>query len=1128
MSDDAGMHGEFGQALEPVASGSKRKRTMEWAMEVPEADVRLPVDHHDREANHDSRHQDNNDQDKHGRHTPKRSRPSPSPKQQPRSIRRKDARYGLSSLNKRHAEPIDVDVDIVDNTRPSRFQEGSMSDKPSAQPPSVFTRDHSNSGVPALANVDHLMSQYHEENSTPSVHHQLRPTVNHPLQDDPVDDPPPPPASVPTFDSIPPSTTASVKPSGGLFRFGKMFASTFNPANVWESFSRTWKESKEDLTVRNIEENRKRAQAQPEAVLDDKALYEQAYQELKKSGQFNFTVVPNKALTSPRIGGNSQFNSPTRQPLTSPRHAAAYARLRPDADFPHSRDTSLDSTGDAAAPPQLAALFKRSTDPLAEPRSPQLLSPEKPLSKRKSFFTLRGASLRAPSLSSLRRGRSHANLSETFVPTSEDKRTPSLSPEKPAFHNHLTLQSLPRSQSKRELNKTVKLNKRSFDLTHLRDSDHRRESVIVIDTPRSEIQSFLPVDYYQDPMDPAAIASSEAADQSDMENRPSLDAKLKALEASVKSRHNKQTPTKKRKSASKDDAIYKPPADEEEDELEYVKEKPKKKRKSTGKKAATAEPANEQPGSDVGHGKMIKTNTKKQDNSKQQATEEVIDHNAVGRSSLDTLDPINEEDNVLVAPRVDSTHSLVPSQHDSACFDADAESIHVRTEPLKSILVNKHETVRPSSRGSNKRPSSSQRRSSPPPSAVYTKPTLVAIEKHHVITVTPGVGSVPAMPTTTLKTTLTEEQASAGAGSKHSILAGADQVTNSVTVELQDGGVARSELIDDEALELLLLEAEELLLLDADELLEEEELLEEIETEAEASAAEDEIEDDADEEILDDDEEDALELLEEDALLDDELDDEELLDDVTTRANPLEDEDAEDDIDDETLELLDDERLELTLEELLLDIEELLLDDEEEEAEEVTRPAEALSEEETDDEELELLEELLDDDRTELLDDDPLELLEDERLELTLLLELELDEESDDDVEDAKPAELLNEDEIDDETLELLEEERLELLDEDLLELLDDDRLELVEEETEDERLELLDDDELEILDEDELRPLLMDADVLLLDDDERLELRDEEKLELLDDDTLELLDDDTLELDEDMLDDVAVTEKVM
>ncbi|THZ31088.1 hypothetical protein D6C91_00911 [Aureobasidium pullulans] len=853
MSDDAGMYGEFGQALEPVASGSKRKRTMEWAMEVPEADVRLPVDHHDREANHDSRHQDNNDQDKHGRHTPKRSRPSPSPKQQPRSIRRKDARYGLSSLNKRHAEPTDVDVDIVDNTRPSRFQEGSMSDKPSAQPPSVFTRDHSNSGVPALANVDHLMSQYHEENSTPSVHHQLRPTVNHPLQDDPVDDPPPPPASVPTFDSIPPSTTASVKPSGGLFRFGKMFASTFNPANVWESFSRTWKESKEDLTVRNIEENRKRAQAQPEAVPDDKAMYEQAYQELKKSGQFNFTVVPNKALTSPRIGGSSQFNSPTRQPLTSPRHAAAYARLRPDADFPHSRDTSLDSTGDAAAPPQLAALFKRSTDPLAEPRSPQLLSPEKPLSKRKSFFTLRGASLRAPSLSSLRRGRSHANLSETFVPTSEDKRTPSLSPEKPAFHNHLTLQSLPRSQSKRELNKTVKLNKRvsdleskladarrelnnaitnasplpplpsrfekftptsrskftrarfglsssklpslpsesllqaetlakaqntpslvrprpthsqSFDLTHLRDSDHRRESVIVIDTPRSEIQSFLPVDYYHDPMDPAAIASSEAADQSDVENRPSLDAKLKALEASVKSKHSKKTPTKKRKSASKDDAIYKPPADEEEDELEYVKEKPKKKRKSTGKKAATAEPANEQPGSDVGHGKMIKTNTKKQDNSEQQATGEVIDHNAVGRSSLDTLDPINEEDNILVAPRVDSTHSLVPSQHDSAYSNADAESIHVRTEPLKSILVNKHETVRPSSRGSNKRPSSSQRRSSPPPSAVYTKPTLVAIEKHHVITVTPGVGSVPAMPTTTLKTTLTEEQASAGAGSK--------------------------------------------------------------------------------------------------------------------------------------------------------------------------------------------------------------------------------------------------------------------------------------------------------------------------------------------------------------------------
>ncbi|KEQ65434.1 uncharacterized protein M437DRAFT_73354 [Aureobasidium melanogenum CBS 110374] len=666
MSEETGMYGEFGQALEPVGSGSKRKRTMEWAMEVPEADVRLLVesqsspDERQHDHDHDQDYDHDHDHDHHDSHTPKRSRPSPSPKQQqqqPRSIRRKDARYGLSSLNKRQAEP--ADVRSVDNTRPSRFQEGSMSDKPSAQPPSVFTRDHSIHALSGLANVDDLMTQYHQENSTPAVYHSLRPAANHPLQHDSVDSGPAPPFSAPTFDSIAPSTTPSVKPGGGLFRFGKMFASTFNPANVWESFSRTWKESKEDLTVRNIEENRKRAQ-------DDKAMYEQAYQELKKSGQFNFTVVPNKALTSPRLGGNSHFDSPVRQPLTSPRHAAAYAHLRPDADFPYPRDTSLDSATDSAAPPQLAALFNRDSDPPTEPKSPQHLSPEKPLNKRKSFFTLRGASLRAPSLSSLRRGRSHVNLSETIVRSSEDNanRTPSMSPEKPVPHNHLTLQSLPRTQSKKELNRAVKLNKRvsdleakladarrelnnaitnasplpplpsrfekftptskskftrarfglsgsklpslpsesliqaeslaeaqntpslvrpkpthsqSFDLTHLRSPAQQRESVIVLDTPRSEIQSFLPVDYDdQAPMDPAALASSEIADQSEAENRPSLDDKLRAIDASIKSRI-KKTPTKKRKSASKDDDTYKPPAHEEEDELEYIKEKPKKK-----------------------------------------------------------------------------------------------------------------------------------------------------------------------------------------------------------------------------------------------------------------------------------------------------------------------------------------------------------------------------------------------------------------------------------------------------------------------------------------------------------------------------------------------------------------------
>ena len=253
-------------------------------------------------------------------------------------------------------------------------------------------------------------------------------------------------------------------------------------------------------------------------------------------------------------------------------------------------------------------------------------------------------------------------------------------------------------------------------------------------------------------MDPAALASSEAADQSEVDNRPSLDAKLKALDASIKSKV-KKTPTKKRKSASKEDGIYKPPADEEEDELEFIKEKPKKKRKSTGKKATNVEPANDQPGSEIGHGKMDKTNTKKQDNSEQYTLEEALNLPLPGRPSMDTLDPINEEDNVVAAPRVDSTNSLVPSQHDSAIGTADAESIHVRTEPLKSILVNRYETARPTSRGSNKRPSSSQRRSSPPPDTVYTKPTPVTSEKHHIVTATPGVGSVPVLPTALEKVT---------------------------------------------------------------------------------------------------------------------------------------------------------------------------------------------------------------------------------------------------------------------------------------------------------------------------------------------------------------------------------------
>ncbi|KAI4843111.1 hypothetical protein E4T44_06924 [Aureobasidium sp. EXF-8845] len=839
-------------------------------------------------------------------------------------------------------------------------------------------------------------------------------------------------------------------------------------------------------------------------------MYEQAYQELKKSGQFNFTVVPNKALTSPRVGRSSQFGSPVRQPLTSPRHAAAYAHLRPDADFPHSRDTSLDLAADAAAPPQLAALFNRDSIPATEPKSPQHLSPEKRLSKRKSFFTIRGASLRAPSLSSLKRGRSHANISETFIRTSDDKptRTPSMSPEKPIIHSHLTLQSLPRSQSKKELNKTVKLNKRVSDLeSKLADARRELNNAITNASPLPPIpsrfekftptskskstrarfglsgktRSFLPADYYdQAPMDPAAIASSEAVDQSEVGDRPSLDSKLKALDASIKSKV-KKTPTKKRKSASKDDGIYKSPAYEEEDELEFVKEKPKKKRKSTGKKATNVESANDQSGSEIGHGKMHKTNTKKQDSSKQHAIEQTTELPPPSRPSMDTLDPINEEENIVVAPRVNSTNSLVPSQHDSAICAADAEAIHVRTDPLKSILVNKYEAARPSSRSSSKRPSSSQRRSSPPPDTVYTKPTLVTIEKDHIITATPGVDSVPVLPTALDKTTDIQVGAAkpylpvtiphTPVRHKRSTYDGGVQVTDTVTVELQENGTAALELrellidddIDDETLELLEEERRELTEDDEEDRLEDVAVIEKLlETDDEEDDDTDETELDRleltllpndDELELDADTEDAEAVaLPAELLSTEDVDDETLLDEDDDRLLETDDED-DDESELDTLELLELEREDELL--ISAETEAILAEDE------TTDEAD----DDTDDDELELaLDELL-------LDTD------DEALELALDEEELVCEEADEVICEAK---LLIDDDIEDETLELLEEledfeeERLELMLEVLLITEDDDEDTLLLEELRLLKTDDVEDDEDDRDDESELDTLLL------------------------------------------------------
>lgn len=115
----------------------------------------------------------------------------------------------------------------ISSTRPSKFVEGSMNDKVSQRPPSLYIRE------------EEAMEQYASAN----------------MED---------------ADMMFDAGIESIKPSG-MFRFGKAIANAFNPANVWQGLNGIWKEKE------------KENQAKPE-IDSLKAKAELKYAELKKNG----------------------------------------------------------------------------------------------------------------------------------------------------------------------------------------------------------------------------------------------------------------------------------------------------------------------------------------------------------------------------------------------------------------------------------------------------------------------------------------------------------------------------------------------------------------------------------------------------------------------------------------------------------------------------------------------------------------------------------------------------------------------------------------------------------------------------------------------------------------------------
>ncbi|KAK3719728.1 hypothetical protein LTR37_004265 [Vermiconidia calcicola] len=339
---------------------------------------------------------------------------------QHRNVRRKKGLSNLSNLNLRHAAEQQAFKDL--QARESRFQEGSLTDKPSEKPPSVYTRMmRTESGN--VSHVDELMEDYHEDIPTPRVSTER--VVDHGRVETP--------AAM--------SADHGRKDEGnGYFRFGRQFAANFHPVTLW---NRIWNDTKDELTRKNIEEAERRARQKAEA--------EARYAQLKQAGQLGLQPV-DKLAGGPRGSVDS-----TETPRDS--GVEIEGLHRPSA---HPR------TGSAASGllPPYHDTISRSGSEVPETASKQ----NKGLKNRLHF--------KKPSMTNiktdLKRVGSDLNLTKTL--RNRDSSA-SLSPVKPDF----STSTLKRSESRFDLKKQQKLSKRVSDLESKLDQARRELDTALVE-----------------------------------------------------------------------------------------------------------------------------------------------------------------------------------------------------------------------------------------------------------------------------------------------------------------------------------------------------------------------------------------------------------------------------------------------------------------------------------------------------------------------------------------------------------------------------------------------------------------------------------------------------------------------
>jgi len=350
-------------------------------------------------------------------HTPKRSRPSLQPSDndasddatpvQQRNVRRKKGVNNLSNLNLRHAAERHARqyAESQPVPRESKFQEGSLTDKPSGQPPTAFTRfTRTDSGNIHL--VDDLMDDYH--NGMPSPHRSVEIDIEREQAQTA--------QPTPAISAQAPNTDEN---NGFFLRFGRSLAASFHPVRMWKQ---VFDETHEELRQKNLAEIRRKKALKEEA--------ERRYAQMKASGQFETRVLSRASLADSNV--------------TLRDSGVIFASGTPSLE--HKRATSHGSH--LTIPTNDANFTSESEAPDVAP------SATKTFRSRLSF--------KRPSLQNLRFDLKRAKSDYTLAAAANSQRdsSSSVSPVKAEFGDS----TLKKSHSKIDIRKQYKLSKRVSNL----------------------------------------------------------------------------------------------------------------------------------------------------------------------------------------------------------------------------------------------------------------------------------------------------------------------------------------------------------------------------------------------------------------------------------------------------------------------------------------------------------------------------------------------------------------------------------------------------------------------------------------------------------------------------------------